>query len=154
MIIRVGLVGPKGMTIVGPDGQQVNIPALRVCAMERRRVVCKASYWIEVVRVRMSDRKIRLARIRIRSQIGGSPPLSLQSTLPRKSSKLQHTWNRTENRHRWVGREDQGERVRGPQGTRQKSSRNFGIRLASSNRGRSESISTNCLPKTQLPANS
>lgn len=27
MTIREGLVGPKGMTKVGPDGQQVNIPA-------------------------------------------------------------------------------------------------------------------------------
>ena len=38
--------------------------------------------------------------------------------------------DRTANRHRWLGREDQGERVRGPQGTRQKSDRNFGIRSA------------------------
>ena len=52
-------------------------------------------------------------------------------SLPRKSSKLQYTSNRTANRHRWEGREDQDERVRGPQGTRQNSSRNFGIRLAS-----------------------
>jgi len=37
--------------------------------------------------------------------------------------------NRTANRHRWSGRVDQDERVRGPQGTRQKSGRNFGIRL-------------------------
>ena len=27
MLIREGLVGPKGMTKVAPDGQQVNIPA-------------------------------------------------------------------------------------------------------------------------------
>ena len=65
--------------------------------------------------------------------------------------------NRTANRHRWSGREDQDERVRGPQGTRQKSGRNFGIRPALSpirRRGRSESFPSNCLPKTQLPANS
>jgi hypothetical protein len=44
MIIRVGLVGPKGMAIAGPDGQQINISALRLYAMERRRVVLLASY--------------------------------------------------------------------------------------------------------------
>ena len=38
--------------------------------------------------------------------------------------------DRTENRHRWAGREDQGERVSVPQGTRQKSGRNLGIRPA------------------------
>ena len=31
------------------------------------------------------------------------------------------------NQHRWPGREDQGERVIAPQGTRQRSGRNFGI---------------------------
>jgi hypothetical protein len=131
MIIIVGLVGPKGMAIAGPDGQQVNIPALRLYAMERRRVVCRAPYWIGVGNIGMCGRKIRHALVRVLTQSGGSPPGSLQSTLPRKSSKLQYKWNRTENRHRWIGRVDQGERVRGPQGTRQKSSRNFGIRLAS-----------------------
>jgi hypothetical protein len=53
MIIRVGLVGPKEMAIAGSDGQQVNIPALRLYAMERRRVVCKAHYWIWVAYVRV-----------------------------------------------------------------------------------------------------
>ncbi len=53
MIIRVGLVGPKGMAIAGPDGQQVNIPALRLYAMERRRVVYKAHYWIWVEYMRV-----------------------------------------------------------------------------------------------------
>jgi hypothetical protein len=62
--------------------------------------------------------------------------------------------NRTANRHRCSGRVDQGERVIDPQGTRQKSSRKFAIRLARSNTGRSESFPGNCLPKTQLPANS
>ena len=28
MIVRKGLVGPKGMVRTAPDGQQVNIPAL------------------------------------------------------------------------------------------------------------------------------
>ena len=32
-----------------------------------------------------------------------------------------------ENRNRWPGREDQGERVIAPQGTRQRSGRTFGI---------------------------
>jgi len=46
MSIREGLVGPKGMTIVAPDGQQVNIPALLYVAMDGRSVVCIAHYWI------------------------------------------------------------------------------------------------------------
>ncbi len=53
MIIIVGLVGPKEMAIAGSDGQQVNIPALRLYAMERRRVVYKAHYWIWVEYMRM-----------------------------------------------------------------------------------------------------
>src|SRR3989338_6415187 len=84
----------------------------------------------------------------------GSPWESLQSTLPRKFSKLQYIWNRTVNRHRWSRREDEGERVGVSQGTRQKSSRNFGIRLTHFNVGCNKSLSGNCLPKTQLPANS
>src|SRR3990167_4405638 len=70
----------------------------------------------------------------------------MQSNLPRKFSKSRFRLrnrgsrlrvgtycesNRTANRHRCSARVEQGERVRRPQGTRQKSSRNFGIRLAS-----------------------
>lgn len=46
MSISQGLVGPKGMAIAAPDGQQVNIPALLYVAMERQSVVCIAHYWI------------------------------------------------------------------------------------------------------------
>ncbi len=46
MSIREGLVGPKGMAKAAPDGQQVNIPALLYVAMDGRRVVCEAHYWI------------------------------------------------------------------------------------------------------------
>ena len=42
MVISQGLVGPKGMTTVGPDGQMVNIPSLPVGAMGRRRVIDRA----------------------------------------------------------------------------------------------------------------
>ena len=42
MVINQGLVGPKGMTTVGPDGQMVNIPSLPVGAMGRRRVIDRA----------------------------------------------------------------------------------------------------------------
>src|SRR3989344_4204314 len=52
------------------------------------------------------------------------------SALPRKTSKLQHNVDRTANRHRCSGRVAQGERVRGPQGTRQKSDRTLAIRSA------------------------
>jgi hypothetical protein len=34
MLIREGLVGPKGMTKVEPDGQQVNIPVPTYISME------------------------------------------------------------------------------------------------------------------------
>ena len=34
MVIREGLVGPKGMANAAPDGQQVNIPVLLLYAME------------------------------------------------------------------------------------------------------------------------
>ncbi len=46
MSIREGLVGPKGMTKVAPDGQTVNIPSPTYISMERRSAVCKAHYWI------------------------------------------------------------------------------------------------------------
>src|SRR3989338_6231827 len=49
------------------------------------------------------------------------------SALPRKTSKLQHSVDRTANRHRCSGRVAQGERVRDPQGTRQKSDRKLAI---------------------------
>jgi len=61
---------------------------------------------------------------------------------------------RTVNRHWWIGRVAQGERVSCRQGTRQKSGRKLAIRPALRKEGRSESIPSNCLPKTQLPANS
>jgi hypothetical protein len=46
MSIRAGLVGPKAMARAAADGQQVNIPALLCDAMEGRRAVCTAHYWI------------------------------------------------------------------------------------------------------------
>ena len=46
MIISSGLVGPKAMAKAAADGQQVNIPALSYDAMEGRRVVFRAHYWI------------------------------------------------------------------------------------------------------------
>ena len=148
------------------DGQKVNIPLLAICAMGWRSVVLWADYWISVCASRMNCRQIRNSQVRDTHRDVGSPMLSYKSTLPRKISKLYHIVIRTANRHRWSGRVDQDERVSVPQGTRQKSSRNFGIRLppimvnfsiyivVHHYGGRSESISGNCLPKTQLPANS
>ena len=63
-IIGHGLVGPKGMAKAAPDGQKVNIPLLPHCAMEGRRVVLRASNWIDVWTVRMFCRQIRKAQIR------------------------------------------------------------------------------------------
>jgi hypothetical protein len=50
----------------------------------------------------------------------------------------------------------QGEQVKDPEGTRQKSDRNLGIRSAflCKKKGRSERFSSDCLSKTQVPANS
>ena len=59
MKISQGLVGPKGMTRVEPDGQKVNIPLLMYGAMEGRSVVFRAAYWIAVSIIRNHTRKIR-----------------------------------------------------------------------------------------------
>ncbi len=45
MSISFGLVGPKEMANAVSDGQQVNIPALRLYAMGGRKVVCIADLW-------------------------------------------------------------------------------------------------------------
>ena len=47
--------------------------------------------------------------------------------VPRKVGKRVALSNRTGNRHRWIGRVDQGVREKHGLGTRQKSGRNFGI---------------------------
>ena len=60
MTISQGLVGPKGMAKAALDGQQVNIPALLVCAMGGRNVVYKADYWISVWAMRVLRRQIRV----------------------------------------------------------------------------------------------
>jgi hypothetical protein len=56
MVISRGLVGPKGMAKAALDGHQVNIPELRIYAMGGRRVVCKASYWIDVCNTHVCSR--------------------------------------------------------------------------------------------------
>ena len=56
MVISQGLVGPKEMAKAASDGQQVNIPALLVYAMEGRRVVCRAHYGFEVCISQLRDR--------------------------------------------------------------------------------------------------
>ena len=58
-MIDEGLVGPKGMTKVGLDGQMVNIPSLLVYSMWGRRVVHDAHYWICVRGLSVASRKIR-----------------------------------------------------------------------------------------------
>ena len=47
------------MAKAAPDGQQVNIPALLIIAMEGRRVVERANYWILVCVSHVEDRQIR-----------------------------------------------------------------------------------------------
>ena len=69
MAISFGLVGPKGMANAVPDGQEVNIPPLLVYAMERRRVVCRASNWIDVCVSQVVSRQIRRQSLSGISQI-------------------------------------------------------------------------------------
>src|SRR3989338_2442558 len=125
--------------------------------MERRRTQKPAHYWICVfVRKKgVAGKSTTLLSIAISSYevILRKQEIGLKS-LPRKSSMSQSTRVRTKNRHRWVGREAQGERVRDPQGTRQKSGRNLGICPSRCKSGRSESTPGDCLSKTQLTANS
>ena len=59
MLINQGLVGPKAMTKVEVDGQQVNIPALLYFSREGRGFVDGAHYWICVLCVRKCSRQIR-----------------------------------------------------------------------------------------------
>jgi hypothetical protein len=44
-----GLGGPKAMAKAAVDGQQVNIPARLLYAMEGRGAVCRASEWLGVL---------------------------------------------------------------------------------------------------------
>lgn len=101
-----------------------------ICAMERRIVVSPAPLLDWGLLVRRHGRQIRHAILQATQQFPSSEGESGESTVPRKSSKLQHMSDRTANRHRCSGRVDQDERVRGPQGTRQNSGRTFGIRPA------------------------
>ncbi len=87
MVISSGLVGPKPIPNGGGDGEQVNIPAHRHVAMEGRRVVPNATYWIVVGGSRRSGRQIRLAILRVQSKGEASADPMLGSTLPRKTSK-------------------------------------------------------------------
>ena len=120
--------------------------------MEGRSAVLQAPYWIGVRTAIMLGRKIR--------QVNESSmekwrfvKANLQERASKKNFYVYHYKNRTANRHRCSGRVAQGERVRDPQGTRQKSGRTLAIRPALSNKGRRELFPGDCLPKTQLPAN-
>ena len=68
MLISEGLVGPKPIPNGGGDGEQVNIPAHDCVAMEGRRVVLKASYWIGAGTSRMYGRQIRRTLVRVGSE--------------------------------------------------------------------------------------
>ena len=59
MKISQGLVGPKAMAKAAANGQQVNIPALRMVLMAGRSLVYKACYWICVRALRIECRQIR-----------------------------------------------------------------------------------------------
>jgi hypothetical protein len=68
MLISEGLVGPKPIPNGGGDGEQVNIPAHCYVAMEGRRVVLEASYWIGAGASRMCGRQIRHTLLRVESE--------------------------------------------------------------------------------------
>src|SRR3989344_4933542 len=81
-----------------------------------------------VGRARARAREIRRALPQVLTRFPPSGGERVLSAVSRKSSTLNHIHDRTAHRHRWSGREDQDERVRGPQGTRQKSGRKLAIR--------------------------
>ncbi|MFM2339609.1 MAG: hypothetical protein RLZZ360_245 [Candidatus Parcubacteria bacterium] len=87
MVISEGLVGPKGIPNGGLDGEQVNIPAHWCVAMEGRRVVLDAAYWIAVGGSRRSRRQIRVAILRVQTKGEATAEPMSRSTLPRKTSK-------------------------------------------------------------------
>ncbi|OHB19698.1 MAG: hypothetical protein A2666_04145 [Parcubacteria group bacterium RIFCSPHIGHO2_01_FULL_47_10b] len=116
MAIIHGLVGPKVNPNGVADGQQVNIPAPLVYAKERRMLVVCASYRIEVRCIGRKRWKIRASVLRARLRVHrGRSCLQEQTHMsngPRKTSKHNTQVTVPQNRNRWTGRVDQGERVK------------------------------------------
>ena len=117
--VRVGLVGPKPRPEGVGDGHPVNIPEPQV--QSEGGTQCGKPTW----RMAEPGQACRPERGVGKTAPGGrgvkGTPLggSGSTGLPRKASKRRSTCARTANRHRWVGREYQGERENLRQGTRQ-----------------------------------
>ena len=104
--------------------------------MEGRSAVLEAPYWIGVQAVIMLSRKIRWVSEN-RVENWRFVKENLKERASKKNFYVYQCGNRTANRHRCSGRVAQGERVRDPQGTRQKSDRTLAIRSAARKGGRS-----------------
>jgi hypothetical protein len=118
MMINPGLVGPKPRRSSVGDGQRVNIPVpVYVCFWVRIEYVGAGS-WLYPSNLPLWQ-----------GMKGPHRPIPTD-TVTRKAHKRVAYADRTANRHRCSGREDQGERVNLRQGTRQFNGRNFGIRPA------------------------
>ncbi len=102
LAINHGLGGPKAIPKGAADGQTVNIPSLlcdySLCAKEISLRGLLVFYSLREVQTSAKRRR------RIYSADASEEPSEKSITLT-----LQR--NRTGNRHRWIGREDQGERV-------------------------------------------
>ena len=119
MMINPGLVGPKPRRSSVGDGQRVNIPVpVYVC------------FWVRIEYVGAGSWLYPSKSLLWRRMKGLQRPIPTD-TVTRKAHKRVAYADRTANRHRYSGREDQGEREILRQGTRQFSDRNFGIRSAS-----------------------
>ena len=96
MVINQGLGGPKGKPKGVPDGQLVNIPALRnVFSLKRRKLVVESGYRIPVLSMRgnpSGEGKQSFGRANFDEQ--------LSQKIIKEAKTLR---NRTANRHRWVG---------------------------------------------------
>ena len=119
MTIIPGLVGPKPRRSSVGDGQRVNIPVpVYVC------------FWVRIEYVGADSWLYPSNPLLWWGMKGPHRPIPTD-TVTRKAHKRVAYADRTANRHRYSGREDQGERVILRQGTQQFSDRNFGIRSAS-----------------------
>ena len=102
LAINHGLGGPKVMAKAAADGMLVNIPALRCDYPPRAKEI---DAYVLLVWYRWSE---------VQARTGGRLRIYLIDTQeePSEKSSVVMSWRiRTVNRHWWIGREAQGERV-------------------------------------------
>ena len=134
LAINHGLGGTKAMAKAAADVQLVNIPALP----------CDYPWCAKEINLRALLVWHGLREVHASADFRFSFYWTNASEAPSEKSIIVTSYGiRTGNRHRWIGRVAQGERVICRQGTRQKSGRNFGIR-PTSRRFSPFSIMTGC----------